>query len=400
MNKIWLITKREFLTRVRKRSFIIMTILGPVIFAGFFGFLFYFASVGDTEVKTVAVVDSSGVFIKKLPDTKFVHFEYVFVKLGALKKILDKTNYNGILYISPIISYSPKAIQYYSYQHPGQNIIQHIQYSIEKEIRNQKLKAYNIDNIDDILKSVETKVDIETIQISDKGETKQSNLEIKKWVGYISSLVIYMFILMYGVQVMRGVMEEKSNRIVEIIISSVKPFQLMMGKVLGVALTALTQFFIWVVLSIVLISIVRALFIPDLQATYLTSQPHNLMEVTKSATQVQPSVVQVNPELEKVVSILDSIDFYVIIGAFLFYFVCGYLLYSSLFAAVGAAVDNDSDTQQFVFPITLPLIIGIVAMVNAFQNPDSNTAYWFSMIPFTSPIVMMARIPYQDFEKH
>lgn len=263
MNKIWLITQREFLTRVRKRSFIIMTILGPVIFAGFFAMMFYFASAGgDTEVRTIAVVDSSGVFIKKIPDTRFVRFEYLFTKVGTIKKILNKTDYYGILYISPIVSYSPKAVQLYSYQNPGINIVQHIQNSIEKEIRNQKLKAYNIDNIDNILKSVETRIDIETIHISGTGEETKTN-KLSRWVGYVSSLVIYMFILMYGVQVMRGVLEEKTSRIVEIIISSVKPFQLMMGKVLGVALTAISQFMVWIVLSFIFITLIKAIFIPD-----------------------------------------------------------------------------------------------------------------------------------------
>jgi ABC-2 type transport system permease protein len=203
-----------------------------------------------------------------------------------------------------------------------------------------------------------------------------------------------MFILMYGVQVMRGVIEEKTNRIVEVIISSVKPFQLMMGKVIGVAMAAISQFLIWVVLSFLLITLVKAAFMPDLSPASVGMQPQNLMQAGKVVSHIQQPMTPVNPELANVFSILESIDFYVIIGTFIFYFIGGYLLYSSLFAAVGAAVDGESDTQQFVFPITLPLIIGIFAMVNAFQNPDSSIAFWFSMIPFTSPIVMMARIAY------
>lgn len=394
MNKIWLITKREFLTRIRKRSFIIMTILGPVIFAGFFALMFYFATVGDSEVRTIAVIDSSGVFIKKIPDTKYVHFEYLFTSVGTLKKVLSKTEYYGILYISPIVSYSPRAVQLYSYQDPGIMITQHIAQAMENEVRNQKLLAYHIENIDNILKSVQTKVDIETIKISKTGEEKKTDHDLSMWVGYISSLMIYMFILMYGVQVMRGVIEEKTNRIVEVIISSVKPFQLMMGKVIGVAMAAISQFLIWVVLSFLLITLVKASFMPDLSPSSVGTQPQNLMQAGKAVTHVQQTIKPVNPELASAFSILESIDFYVIIGTFIFYFIGGYLLYSSLFAAVGAAVDGESDTQQFVFPITLPLIIGIFAMVNAFQNPDSSIAFWFSMIPFTSPIVMMARIAY------
>lgn len=252
MNKIWLITQREFFTRIKKRSFIIMTILGPLLFGGFFALMFYFATVGDSEVRTIAVVDSSGVFIKKIPDTKFIHFEYLFTNVATLKKVLNKTDYYGILYISPIVSYSPKAVQLYSYQDPGFSIIQHIENSIEKEVRNQELLSYHIENIDNILKSIEKKVDIETIKITKTGEEKKTNQDLSQWVGYVCSLVIYIFILMYGVQVMRGVLEEKSNRIVEVVISSVKPFQLMMGKVLGVAMAALTQFIIWILLSFVL----------------------------------------------------------------------------------------------------------------------------------------------------
>jgi ABC-2 type transport system permease protein len=198
---------------------------------------------------------------------------------------------------------------------------------------------------------------------------------------------------MYGVQVMRGVIEEKTSRIVEVVISSVKPFQLMMGKVLGVAMAALTQFIIWIVLSYIFVSLVKGAFMPDMTAAAVVSQPRDIMDASKAVAQVQ-SAPQISPELANVFSILDKIDFYVMIGSFVFYFIAGYLLYASLFAAVGAAVDNETDTQQFVVPVTIPLIIAIVVMINAFQNPDSSIAMWFSIIPFTSPIVMMARIAY------
>ena len=213
-------------------------------------------------------------------------------------------------------------------------------------------------------------------------------------LAYVGSLLIYMFILMFGVQVMRGVIEEKTNRIVEVIISSVKPFQLMMGKVLGVAMTAIMQFAIWIVLSVIFVSLIRAAFMPDLSPASVANQPQNLMEVSKSMPQAQPQATQINPELANAFAMVDSINFYVMIGSFFFYFIAGYLLYASLFAAVGAAVDNESDTQQFVFPVTLPLIVGIMVMISAFQNPGTSLAFWFSMIPFTSPIVMMARIPF------
>lgn len=394
MNKIWLVTQREFLTRVRKRSFIIMSILGPVIIAAFFAAMFYMATSQETDVKKIAVVDSTGIFIKKIPDTQYLHFIYLNVKVDALKKTLKKTDYYGILYISPIIAYSTRAVQFYSFQQPSLNVTQYISNAIEKEVRNQKLLSYKIQNIDAILKSVETKIDIETVKLTDTGEEKKSSTGLSMVVAYIGSLLIYMFILLYGVQVMRGVIEEKTTRIVEVIISSVKPFQLMMGKVFGVALAAMVQFAVWIILSITFVALIKAAFIPDLSPVNLANQPQNLMEMSKSVPQMHQQAPQINPELANVFSMIDSINFYVMIGSFLFYFVGGYLLYSSLFAAVGAAVDNESDTQQFVFPITLPLIIGIMVMIGAFQNPGSSTAFWFSMIPLTSPIVMMARIPF------
>jgi ABC-2 type transport system permease protein len=394
MSKIWLVTQREFITRIRKRSFIIMSILGPLIIAGFFASVFYMAGAEESGLKQIAVLDSSGMFIKRIPDSKSLHFEYLNnTKLENLKKKLNKSDYYGILYISPIIAYSPRAVQFFSYSQPSLNITQHISNAIEKEVRNQKLMAYKIENIDAILRSVETRIDVETVKLSGSGEEKKSSTDVAMAVAYIGSLLTYMFILFFGVQVMKGVLEEKTNRIVEVIISSVKPFQLMMGKVLGVALTALLQFTIWIVLSVIFVTVIKTAFMPDLTPAHMVAQPQNLMEASKTLPQIQQPP-QMNPEVANVFSMIGTVNFYVMIGSFLFYFIGGYLLYASLFAAVGAAVDNDADTQQFVFPITLPLIIGIIVMINAFQNPGSSIAFWFSMIPFTSPIVMMARIPY------
>jgi ABC-2 type transport system permease protein len=394
MNKIWLITKREFLSRVKKPGFIIMSVLGPILIAVFFSLVIYFSSHETTEVRKIAVVDSTGIFMKKIPDTRFVQFDYLInIKVDNLKRILKKTDYYGILYISPIVSYSSRGVQLYSYHHPGFYITQHIEAAMAKELRNQKLMSFNIKNIDNILKSVETSVEVETIKISDSGETKGGNKDVKQWVAYISSLLIFLFIFSFGVRVMRGIIEEKTNRIVEVIISSVKPFQLMMGKVVGVALTALTQFVIWIALTFVFISFAESAFIPDMSAASVASQPQNIMDRSRPVMQVQ-GLPQVRPELGEAFEIIDSIDFYIIIGSFIFYFIAGYLLYASLFAAIGAIVDVDSDNQQFVLPVILPLMLGIFIMFMVILNPESRIAFWFSLIPFTSPIVMMARIAY------
>jgi ABC-2 type transport system permease protein len=314
--------------------------------------------------------------------------------VNDVKKILKKTDYYGILYIMPMVATSTRAVQFYSYEQPGLGITQHISDAIEKEIRDQKLLAFNIKNIDNILKSVETRIEVETVKINSSGEEKKSNTGLMMGVAYASSFLIYMFIFIFGMQVMRGVIEEKSSRIVEVIISSVKPFQLMMGKVLGVALTALVQLFTWVVLTLIFVTIIKLAVLPDISPAAIASQPHNLMESSKNIVQVQPQIQPISPEMANIFSMLDSINFYVIISSFIFYFIGGYLLYASLFSAIGAAVDSESDTQQFSLPITFPLILGIMVMINAFQNPGSSIAFWFSLIPFTSPIVMMARIPY------
>jgi ABC-2 type transport system permease protein len=371
-----------------------MSILAPLLFGGFITLMAYFASKGDDEVKRIAVLDSTSLFINKIPDSKSLKFEYLInVRLDDLKKDLKKSKYYGILYIHPMVVNSAKGVQFYSYSQPGISTVEHISHAIEKELKNEKLKAYKIDNLDNILKSVETKISLQTIKLSETGEEKKGNTYMAMGIAYISSLLIYMFILLYGVQVMRGVIEEKTNRIVEVIVSSVKPFELMMGKVLGVAFTALTQFFIWVILSFTFVMLAKQAFLPDINHAAMQAPPQSIMDATQAVSQARQAP-QGNQELIQIFSMLESVNYVKIISLFLFYFITGYLLYSSLFAAVGAAVDNESDTQQFVMPITLPLIVGIMIMVQAFQYPDGPIPVWGSMIPLTAPIVMMARIPY------
>lgn len=342
-----------------------MSLLAPLLFGGFIFLMAYFGAKGDENAKYIAVLDGSQYFIHKMPETESLRFEYKSVsQLDSLKKALKGSKYYGILVIDTTQKADSYDIKFYSYSQPGISVVQPITSTIERELRDKKLKKYNIENIDLILKSVETHIDLQTIKLSESGIEKKGSTETAMGIAYIGSLLIYMFILLYGVQVMRGVIEEKTNRIVEVVISSVKPFQLMMGKVLGVALTALTQFFLWIIFTYIIVNF------------------------TKQGLQSNPAVIQI-------FSALGSINYAKIIGYFIFYFITGYLLYSSLFAAVGAAVDNEADTQQFVFPVTLPLIVGIMIMIQAFRYPDGIVPVWGSIIPFTAPIVMMARIPYE-----
>ena len=393
MNKIKLIISREYLTRVKKKSFLVMTILGPILFAAMMIVPAWIASREDTEVRTIAVLDSSGIFINRIANTDYIKFEYLENKsLNEVKEIFTESGYYAVLQILPSITYEPSAVHLFSKKQPSFSIKSHIANSMEKELTNGKLKNHGID--EDVLKSIKSDVSIRTIQWTDDGEEKESSTEIAMAIGYASGFLIYFFIFLFGAQVMRGVIEEKTSRIVEIIISSARPFQLMMGKIIGIALVGLTQFFLWILLTFIIITGVKAAFFPQLGT-------QNAQEIVAQDLFEQANIPQaetIQPQnLDKFSSILNaakSVDYGVMFGSFIFYFLGGYLLYGSLFAAIGSAVDNETDTQQFMLPITIPLIIGIVVMMNVVQNPESPIAFWFSIIPLTSPIIMMVRIPF------
>ena len=393
MNKIKLIISREYLTRVKKKSFIVMTILGPILFAAMMIVPAWLASMEDTDIKNIAVIDSSGIFINKIVDTDYIKFEYLQnTSLKEVKKDFPTSDYYAVLQILPSITYEPSAVHLYSEKQPSFSVKSHIANAMEKELKNKKLRAHGID--EEVLKSIKSDVSIRTIQWTEDGEAKESSTEIAMVVGYASGFLIYFFIFLFGAQVMRGVIEEKTSRIVEIIVSSVRPFQLMMGKIIGIALVGLTQFLLWVVLTFVIITGVKTVFFPELGTK-------NAQEVVVQDLFEQQNIPQIETieqqNMDKFTSILNSaksINFSVIFGSFIFFFLGGFLLYGSLFAAIGSAVDNETDTQQFMLPITIPLILGIFVMMNAVQSPDSAVAFWFSIIPLTSPIVMMVRIPF------
>jgi len=371
----------------------VMTILGPVLFAAMFVLPVWFATMEDEGVKEIAVLDSSQLFIHKIPETAKFKFTYATdVKLEDFKKNLSQTEYFGILYIPDCISYVPRGVEFYSYKQPPVSLTSHISKAIEKEIETEKLKAHQIENIDEILKSVKTNIDIRTFKLSESGVEKESHSFLNMGVAYASALMIYMFIFLFGSQVMRGVIEEKTNRIVEVIISSVKPFQLLMGKVVGVALVGLTQFLAWIALTAVLVVAAQAIFLPDLTKEALQQADSMQMIGSMAGDQLQRSVS--TDKAVEIFNMVQSINFGILISCFLFFFIGGYLLYGSLFAAIGSAVDSETDTQQFMLPITIPMILAIFVMMNAMQNPDGALAFWFSIIPLTSPVVMMARVPF------
>lgn len=396
MGKISLILQREYTTRVRKKSFIVMTLLGPVLFAAMFVLPIWFMNMEDTEVKTIAVVDSTGFLYKTIPDTKNLKFQYAGGdNLQTLKSSFDELGFYAILYIPSIVTYSPESVQMYSNKQPSMSVVMHISNSLEKFLRDEKLKTYNIDNIDQILKSVETRIPVQTFKITKEGEVKTAGTGVAMGVSYAGGFLIYLFIFMFGAQVMRGVIEEKTSRIVEVVISSVKPFELMAGKILGIALVGLTQFVLWVALTFAIVTGVQSALFPTVNDALATGQaaPVSLLD-EGGATAMQPEVDENMPEIKEVMQNIRAINWVLVISTFIFYFLGGYLLYGSLFAAIGSAVDNETDTQQFMMPVTIPLIIALYVMFNTFQNPESSLTWWFSVIPFTSPVVMMARIPF------
>ena len=399
MNKISVIIKREYVTRVRKKSFIIMTILAPLLMAAIITVPTILMMNQGGEFKRIAVVeDNSDLFkgvIKNTKDAEFVYLENT--KVDDLKKTFEKAGYYGILYIHPEIINTPNAVELISKQQPPIGLLQHIENSLEKEIERQKLLAFKIENLDEIMKTIKTNVSVQTINKDSSGALKKTSTGIAMALAYILGFLMYMLVFIFGSQVMRGVIEEKTSRVVEVIISSVKPIQLMMGKIVGIALVGLTQFLIWIILTAGVATVLKTTLLSKTNLTEVTQTvPQNVMASDQQSADITQAAT-VSPELAEFSKLFDSAmnqPWLLIIIAFIFYFITGYLLYASVFAAIGSAVDNETETQQFMLPVTIPIILALMVAMGTMQNPESSLSFWCSMIPLTSPIVMMARIPF------
>ncbi len=388
MNKIWLIIQREYLTRVKKRSFIIMTILGPLLMATVMILPIYLSQQSD-KVYHLAVVDETGLFRDKIRETRSLKFGYLDEKIGVVRKMAAQGSHDGVLYImregvskvnAPIFFEHQIGISNIEYIRAElQNILDEIQLKAEFGISKQELETRKI------------RVDVGLIdnQTDDIGNPLELSI-----LSMASGLIIYFFIFMFGAQVMRGVIEEKTSRIVEVIISSVRPFQLMMGKIIGVAMVGLTQFLLWVVFTTAIVGIVAVTFPDSFSADNMVQQqftPPGSGLIPDDNLAINPDT---NPMVEALYGMLQRIPVVKILLSFLFYFLFGYLMYSALFAAIGSAVDNESDTQQFMLPVTIPMVLGIVMSSFIMNNPQGPVAFWLSVIPLTSPITMMMRIPF------
>ncbi|SEI77952.1 ABC-2 type transport system permease protein [Dyadobacter koreensis] len=389
MRNILLVIQREYMVRVKKKSFLIMTILAPVLFVGGYALVIWMA-ISSVDSKTVQVVDESGLFTDEFKDSESLKFSYVKGSIDSAKAQFKDSQANALVYIPANVIASPKSVRIYAPKNVSMELKSEIEKVIEKQIENIKLSEAGITH--KILEDSRVNVSSETISLSEEGE-KTSSSGAATIIGGICAFLIYMSVFIYGTQVMRGVTEEKTSRIVEVIISSVKPYQLMMGKIIGVALVGLTQFVLWIFLTVSLTA---------LATTVLSSKmPKDSQQIQQEMGKMQKGMPasnmpggNVDNPVAEVLGAVNSLNIPLIIGCFLFYYLGGYLFYSALFGAVGAAVDNDADTQQFMLPITLPIIFSFVFAQFVLRDPDGNLAFWTSMIPFTSPIIMMVRIPF------
>ncbi len=391
MNKILLIIQREYLTRVRKKSFIVMTILGPILMAALFIVPAYLSQIGG-EVKTIQVVDETGLFSHRFENTKQLIFKPLDLEIEQAKVLFPRSGDDALLYI-PLteLSVPSSAVLYFDKQ-PTLIMKSHINNSMRREVESLKLAASGVDP--DIMRSIKSTVNLMTIKLHEGGKEEKKFSEVATILGFVSAFLIYMFVFMFGTQVLRGVIEEKTSRIVEVIVSSVKPFQLMMGKIIGIGMVGLTQFLLWVLLTLVIVIGFQAAFPTKFKAS---ETEKNIITDTRIAGSVQPGedVLQLDDSvMAQVAEGIRSINFGAIVFSFLFYFLGGYLLYAALFAAIGGAVDNETDSQQFMFPVTIPLIIAIVMAQYVINEPNGPIAFWFSIIPLTSPVIMMIRIPF------
>lgn len=382
MNKIWLVIKREYLTRVRNRTFILSTILLPLFFIGFI-FASAYLSISSHEKQKVAVQDSNGIFKNSFQNTDLITYEYPSdVDANNFKE----KGYSALLEIPENYESSKDSISLISTKQLGIEAEEKIKDQIDDAIRNQAFLKNNIDKklLDSINKINEADAYQFRTVVKQGNKTEQSNSALSYGIGYGSGFLIYLTLFIYGAAVMRGVMEEKMNRIAEVIISSVKPFQLMMGKIIGIAAVGLTQLLIWIVLIVLLSSVSTSFFSAD------TLQHAQAMNSSMGAAgQSSAAMNFMNAK-----STFLSANWALIIPCFLFYFVAGYLFYASLFAAVGSVVNEDpQEAQSLMLPITMPIILSFVIMTTAVGKPDAPISVWGSIIPFSSPIVMMGRIP-------
>ena len=381
MNRIGLIIAREFNQRVRKKSFILTTLLVPLLMLGVVFAPLWLSRMQQEEQKEIVVCDRSGKIVPALADDARVAFRAVSYSPEVWRDSL-REGY-AYLWIGPDILSDPSDLRLYAEEPVTLDLEQTLGDRIRRVLETEKLKAYQIDNLPQILQEIQTDVSMQVFRLDESGNQTASSGALSMGTSYLFGLLIYMFVFMYGAMVMQGVIEEKSSKVLEIIVSSVRPFELMLGKILGIAAVALTQVLMWIVLIVVL----SLLLLPLLGGSAVA-------QVAPGGA-LSSGMADLDPQAIALLSrVTDPWFLFELFGSFLLYFIGGYLLYAALFAAIGSAVDNAQDTQQLQVPIMVPMIFALVALTFVMREPSSSLSVWLSMIPFTSPIIMMARIPY------
>lgn len=399
MRNIKTIIGREYLTRVKKKSFLLTTFIVPILFAALCILPSVIMFMAKDTGKKVAVVDQSGIVMPYLVDTDAVDYQdYSAEPANSMKANFEELGLDVLVIVSPldtaaktvsVSSYSPKPL--------SMELKEGVQSKVNDAVEDYRLALYDITDLKQIMEDVKANISMSTYTMDESGEEKITSSEVYMIISMILSIIIYMFIAMFSGMVMQSVIEEKASRVVEVLVSSVKATELMFGKIIGVACVALTQFFLWIVLTLVLVGGFSA-FVGFDSLMGDTAQTEQMMEMTAQMGGVDmaemTAAMQEEEGLGAVLSTLKDINWVQMIFAFIIYFALGYLLYASLFAAIGSAVENEADTTQLQMPITLPLMLAFFIALYAFNAPDSQIVWWGSMIPFTSPIVMLARIPF------
>lgn len=389
MNKLGIIIRQEYLTRVKKKSFLFITFLGPIFFVALMIAPTLLALNSDKieSKKTIAVLDETGWFHQKFDNTEANTFIYCeeTENIDSLKKLVFEDIYDAILYIPGTSLNVPVNAKLFSDKQISMTLSSYIENTMKKEVEHKKLLASGIDP--DIVKSASTNINIMTIRMDSEENEETRYTELESIIGFLLAFVIYFLVFLFSNQVLRSVIVEKTNRIVEVIISSVKPFELMMGKIIGNAMVGLTQFAAWVVLTLGIYFITSTIILgPEIMSPSGTVMTEEISQLTESNASQDVMLEAVN--------MIKTINFSAILWSFLFYFLFGFLLYAALFAAIGGMVDSETDSNQFITILTIPLILAIICSPAMMENPESGLTLWLSMIPFTSPIAMMIRVPF------
>jgi ABC-2 type transport system permease protein len=398
LRNIKTIISREYLTRVQKKSFLLITFLGPIFFAAIALLPSIIMFMAEDKGKQIAVVDQSGIVLPKMEsDATITYHDYSTANPDSLKTQLSELEMDAMVLVSPLDS-STKSVNVSAFSNSpiSVDLKERISDKIDEAVEDYRISLYDVGDLKQIMNEVKSDINISTYTLGEDGEEKISSSEVFMIISLLLSTIIYFFIAMFSGMVMQSVIEEKTSRVVEVLVSSVKATELMFGKIIGVACVALTQFLLWIVLTAVLVTGVSA-FVGFDTMMGDPAQSEQMMQMTGQMSGVdmeQVTAVTEGDGLGVVISTLKEINYGQLIFGFFIYFALGYLLYASFFAAIGSAVENEADTQQLQMPITVPLIIGFFIAFYAFKAPDSAVVFWGSMIPFTSPIVMLARIPF------